>query len=389
MSDIATAITQSLAVDGQTVPTASLPMGGFKLTGLGLGSSLTDSANFGQTINMPAAVTLASAATVNIGAALSSNITISGTTAITAFDTVANGIKRDVSFSGVLTLTHNSTSLILPGGANITTAAGDCATFLSLGSGNWRCIKYVPAAGVFGGRSCVSNLTGAPNATTPLTKFDLSADSVTLLNSSKGTITKYTTGTLTCDFGLAGPAVNGRDQSAAFTASSWIHLYFIWNGTTLATLASTTAPSSFTGSTLPTGYTHWCYATTMRWNSSSNIVSCYARGSTVHFQAQQAALSGGSSQTEASVSLSSGYVPPNFLSAELCLLASAGASNGICELKVATGVVLASTNVQANGYSYRTVTIPNVSQQVYYDVSNASTTASIFIQSYRVPNGDA
>lgn len=35
LSDIATAITQSIAKDGQTVPTANLPMGGFKLTGLG------------------------------------------------------------------------------------------------------------------------------------------------------------------------------------------------------------------------------------------------------------------------------------------------------------------------------------------------------------------
>jgi len=35
LSDIATAITQSIAKDGQTTPTANLPMGGFKLTGLG------------------------------------------------------------------------------------------------------------------------------------------------------------------------------------------------------------------------------------------------------------------------------------------------------------------------------------------------------------------
>lgn len=55
---------------------------------------------------------------------------------------------REVTFSGALTLTHNAASLILPGGANIVTAAGDCATFLSLGAGKWRCIKYQPAAGL-------------------------------------------------------------------------------------------------------------------------------------------------------------------------------------------------------------------------------------------------
>lgn len=45
LSDIATALTQSLAKDGQTTPTANLPMGGFKLTGLASGSARTDSAS--------------------------------------------------------------------------------------------------------------------------------------------------------------------------------------------------------------------------------------------------------------------------------------------------------------------------------------------------------
>ena len=48
LSDIGTGLTNSLAKDGQTVPTANLPMGGFKFTNLGAGSSTTDSANLGQ-----------------------------------------------------------------------------------------------------------------------------------------------------------------------------------------------------------------------------------------------------------------------------------------------------------------------------------------------------
>lgn len=91
-------------------------------------------------------VTLASASTVNIGAAASDNVIISGTTTITAFDNVNNGVKRWVRFSGALTLTHNGTSLILPGAANITTAANDTAEFISLGGGNWQCIRYTKAS---------------------------------------------------------------------------------------------------------------------------------------------------------------------------------------------------------------------------------------------------
>jgi microcystin-dependent protein len=41
-SDIATALTASLAKDGQTVPTANLPMGGYKHTGAAAGSARTD-----------------------------------------------------------------------------------------------------------------------------------------------------------------------------------------------------------------------------------------------------------------------------------------------------------------------------------------------------------
>lgn len=47
-SDISAALTASLAKDGQTVPTANLPMGGFKHTGVADGSSRTDYASLGQ-----------------------------------------------------------------------------------------------------------------------------------------------------------------------------------------------------------------------------------------------------------------------------------------------------------------------------------------------------
>lgn len=101
----------------------------------------------GAAVNFAARTSVASAGTTNIGAAASNNVLITGTTTITAFDSVASGIQRDVTFAAALTLTHNGTSLILPGGANITTAANDSATFLSLGSGNWICLSYKRQSG--------------------------------------------------------------------------------------------------------------------------------------------------------------------------------------------------------------------------------------------------
>jgi len=85
---------------------------------------------------------IASATTTDIGAATGNYVMITGTTTITGFGTIQAGTRREVEFTGALTLTHNGTSLILPTSANITTAAGDTATFVSLGSGNWKCLGY-------------------------------------------------------------------------------------------------------------------------------------------------------------------------------------------------------------------------------------------------------
>jgi hypothetical protein len=90
---------------------------------------------------------IASAATTDIGAATGEFVDVTGTTTITALGTIAAGIVRTVRFTGALTLTHNATSLILPGSANITTANGDCAMFRSLGSGNWKCVGYAKQDG--------------------------------------------------------------------------------------------------------------------------------------------------------------------------------------------------------------------------------------------------
>lgn len=86
--------------------------------------------------------TIASASSIDLGKATGDTVDVSGTTTITALGTATAGIRKDVRFTGAVQLTHNGTSLILPGAANITTVANDTAEFVSLGSGNWRCTRY-------------------------------------------------------------------------------------------------------------------------------------------------------------------------------------------------------------------------------------------------------
>lgn len=128
------------------------------------GGSLTSALNEAKATN------IASAATTDIGAATGNLVHVTGTTTITALGTVQAGTRREVVFDGILTLTHNSTSLILPTGANVTTAAGDCAEFISEGSGNWRCTSYSRAdgsslGGAGGSVSSVNTRTGAVTLT--------------------------------------------------------------------------------------------------------------------------------------------------------------------------------------------------------------------------------
>ena len=101
----------------------------------------------GKAFDVDAVTSVASATTTDIGAAATSEVLITGTTTITGFGTSNAGIVRRGIFAGALTLTHNATSLILPGGANITTAANDSFVARSLGSGNWIVTQYQKATG--------------------------------------------------------------------------------------------------------------------------------------------------------------------------------------------------------------------------------------------------
>ncbi len=89
---------------------------------------------------------IASSGTVSVGEGGYFNIT--GTTTITDIDFAVDkaGRPAKVKFAGALTLTHGS-NLILPTAANIVTAAGDTAEFISEGSDVVKCINYERASG--------------------------------------------------------------------------------------------------------------------------------------------------------------------------------------------------------------------------------------------------
>lgn len=220
-------------------------------------------------LNLAKGSDIASATTCDIGAATGNFVHITGTTTITGLGTVQAGTHRMVRFAGALILTHNATSLILPGGANITTAAGDTAIFVSEGSGNWRCILYQKASGVPIASQAISSafknlvVTCAANNTAVLTADEF------FVTDSNGVSQKLTSLNMTPDKSTAGPAELGRDQSGAFSNSTWCYLWVIAkaDGTKSAIWsASATAP------TLPTGYTFKGRASAWFIDSGGNFI---------------------------------------------------------------------------------------------------------------------
>lgn len=100
---------------------------------------------------------------------------ITGTTTITDidFDVATNGRCVTAIFDSALTLTHNATTLLLPGGVDILTAANDRATICQDAADNVYVINYVRAAGtpVFDTDSfCVAISDETTNITTGVAK---------------------------------------------------------------------------------------------------------------------------------------------------------------------------------------------------------------------------
>ncbi len=90
---------------------------------------------------------VASAGTVSLGEGGLFHIT--GTTTITDIDfaTPKDGRRATLIFDGILTLTHNATTLQIEGGANITTAAGDRCEVVQDSGDNMIVTNYTRATG--------------------------------------------------------------------------------------------------------------------------------------------------------------------------------------------------------------------------------------------------
>ncbi len=206
---------------------------------------------FGTTKN------IVSAATTDLGTALSHIVNITSTNTITSFGSTAS-LQRPlykIAFSGILTLTYNAASMILPGSSSIVTAVGDTADALYLGSGNWQVINYARrngqplnfSAGFIQNYISGLTLTSTAGATSVGIAAGEATDSTNantmLLNSA------YTKTTASWVVGSG----NGGLDTGAIAATTWYHVWLIKRVDT--GVVDVLLSLSATAPTMPTNYT--------------------------------------------------------------------------------------------------------------------------------------
>jgi len=139
--DIATAINATLTQNNESKPTADFLPNTDDSYDLGSATKQWAEGFFSKSVHWAKGADVASATALPL-IADGNIVDVTGTTTITSFNSVGIGTVMVLHFDGALILTHHATDLILPGAANITTVAGDEATFYEYASGDWRCLNY-------------------------------------------------------------------------------------------------------------------------------------------------------------------------------------------------------------------------------------------------------
>lgn len=246
---------------------------------------------------------------LGVGVVTSSSLIPGGNTSSQALSFAAGSIGQVTNIAGLSTGSVNvsSSTLILgtpTSSGNVSIPLGALNTLFSTGSGTLSVGSYR-----------VVGLLGVYSTSTPNTQFQLSADVVEIWKPSDQS-KRYVVATSIIVNDITTTAANGRDQAGAFTASNWIHFYFVGPDTvtssTLQTRASLTAPP--TGPTLQTSETRWAYAGAVRLGASTTLIPTLFRGAwgliDIADGGVSRVLSNGLSTVFASVDCSA-FMPPN------------------------------------------------------------------------------
>jgi hypothetical protein len=193
---------------------------------------------------------------------------VTGTATITSIDTWKVGGVVNLHFDGILILTHHATDLILPGGVDITTAAGDHAAFVEYAAGDWRCLWYTRAsAGVGDYPTNYLSGMGLTNGTDSDHDVDFAAgyarDSTDSANLIGTALTKQIDAAWT-----AGDAAGGLFSGTVATTTTYYVFAIKKDSDSSVDYGFDT---SSTAANIPSGYTYYRHLDTITTDGSANI----------------------------------------------------------------------------------------------------------------------
>lgn len=296
----------------------------------------------------------------------------------TALDPIANLTGAGVTEAGAKTWFTNMRAYL----AGLFGTDGDIATA--------RAALYVGNV-----RGVGRNIQARTNSGTPNTKLDITADEIVLTDAS-GAMLVASAVSGTIDFGVTG--ANGIDAGSQ-SSSTWYYGWVIGKADgTIAVLGSTSASAP----TMPTGYTFKALVTAARSDGSTHFIPYRQRGRWCSFEGSQNVLSGGSSTSEAGLTITSA-VPPIALEFRAFARVNAAFSVGgvgadTVNFRVVSGtnyvgqVVVFGVTSGEPAYSWSEITFPNVGQTLIYVLSRTSSggtapAVNVDIQGFSLPIG--
>jgi hypothetical protein len=289
--------------------------------------------------------------------------------------------------TGSITLDPNGAETI-NGQTTLALRSGESATLYCNGASFQLANRSRYAGALAAGR----NLAARTDATTPNSKFNITADELQLKDAN-GNVFVATSVSLTVDMAVSG--ANGLDTGAE-ASSTW---YYGWviakEDGTVAGLSSVSSSAP----TLPAGYTYKALATAVRNDGSSNFIKYRQFGNSAHFEVRNSVLSAGTATTETSVTISS-FVPP--IAEELfgdiatTVVANAAGGQNETELRVVSASTYAvpscayaevgATQSKGDG-SYL---VPNTGTFLYLNVATGAPTtvqSSLWVGGFKLPLG--
>jgi len=200
MSDVAVALTNCVTRDGQSPPTANIPMGGYKITGLAAAAANGDAVRYEQAALLAGTNTFTNP--IGVGAAVAAGNAMQLQQNVNLGTAVASTSGTSIDFTGIPSWAKKVTLIF-----NSVSTNGTSALLIQIGDGSINTSGYVGTASVIQGAA-----SGASDYTTG---FGVSNDGATNYSIS-GIVTLYKLSeSVIIASGVLTPAVSTRTHHTA------------------------------------------------------------------------------------------------------------------------------------------------------------------------------